>query len=157
MTVRRARLRPDGVEISKAGIDVTTALFSEKSFSATNRSIPLLRKTSPVSLNSAIGGTTSLYYGKTFSHPPMSTVFLSPTYPSASGPYFMVSGLQSGNESYSPIEWALNYGGYIAAQSGTDIIRRNDRIDLTNWLYGSSATTLHGFAGWAWAVIFDYE
>lgn len=157
MTVRRAKISSTGLETSIAGVDVTTANFSQKTFSATCRSIPILRNTSPVSLNPNIGATTSIYYGKTFTRPPMSAVFLSPTYPNAYGPYYMVSGARAGDEVFYMIDWALNSGGYVGAATGVDLYRRTDRIDLTNWQSGDSATTLYGFQGWAWAVVFDYE
>lgn len=157
MTVRRCKLTHNAVEISTAGVDVESANFSQKQFSAKNRSIPLLLKTAPVSLNRDVGQTTTLLYGKTFSRPPMSAVLLTPNYPTSAGPYEVVSAMQSGNDVYYMIDWAISSGGYVGAATGTNVIRKADRIELTNWQSGSSATTLYGFSGWAWAVVFDYE
>lgn len=87
----------------------------------------------------------------------MSAIFISPSSPSSSGPFYVVSGVQSATDAFYMIDWALNTGGYVAAATGTTVRRMADRIEMTNWQSGDSAATLYGFSGWVWAVVFDYE
>lgn len=149
----RILLNTSGLKISKPGVDVLTTNNANLYFDSNGNSYPILIKSS-VALSTSYNTTVTLYYGKTFTSVPYSSIWHSTDDPTTATSFRCVSSFSNLTSYVKPLS-------YDAAHTDWTIFfayRYTDRIEfISRRNHSSGSSSSYPLSGYCTAVVYDYS